>query len=104
MDVTPVQGKEDIHNRLVRLRQKRQKPVPIAVPVAIIRQSGGTTIAQDKATSQAFRMPSAAINTGCINFVLPLERIAPALIALAMVQGVSAFFSIPASARYPLTA
>ncbi len=72
--------------------------------IRAIRRCGGTTIAQDKETSEAFRMPGAAINTGCINFVLPLERIAPALIALAMVQGASAFFSLPPSARYPLVA
>ena len=47
------------------------------------------------------RLHAATIATGCINFILPLERIAPALVALTMVPGASAFFSLPASAHYP---
>ena len=68
-----------------------------------IRHSGGITIAQDKSTSSAFQMPHAAIDTGCVNFVLPIERIAPALIALAMMPGAAAFFTLPEFARYPLS-
>jgi two-component system chemotaxis response regulator CheB len=48
-----------------------------------IKQAGGTTIAQDKETSRFFGMPDAAIKTGCIDYILPLEKIARQLQILA---------------------
>ena len=39
----------------------------------------GTVIAQNEATCKFFGMPSAAIQTGCVDFTLPLDEIAPAL-------------------------
>jgi two-component system chemotaxis response regulator CheB len=47
-----------------------------------VRKMGGTTIAQDEHTSEFFGMPKAAIEAGAIDFVLPLEEIAPALASL----------------------
>ena len=47
---------------------------------------GGTTIAQDESTSEFFSMPRAAIATGAIDFVLPLNEIAPTLIKLLVGQ------------------
>jgi two-component system chemotaxis response regulator CheB len=47
--------------------------------IAAIKAAGGTTIAQDPATSEYGGMPAAAVRTGCVDHVLPLERIAPAL-------------------------
>ncbi len=35
----------------------------------------GTVIAQDLATSQDFSMPQTAIETGDVDFILPLEEI-----------------------------
>ena len=43
--------------------------------VEAIKKKGGVTIAQDKKTCVVFGMPSAAINTGCVDFVTPLESI-----------------------------
>jgi len=43
---------------------------------------GGWVIAQDEATSEFFAMPSAAIQTGAVDFILPLHQIAPKLILL----------------------
>jgi two-component system, chemotaxis family, protein-glutamate methylesterase/glutaminase len=50
--------------------------------VRAIKKMGGSVIAQDEATSEFFGMPGAAINTGCVDFVLPLEEIAGALLTL----------------------
>lgn len=48
-----------------------------------IRRAGGRTIAQDEGTSVVFGMPREAILLGAAEQVLPLEKIAPALTALA---------------------
>ena len=50
--------------------------------VRAVHQSGGTVLAQDAATSMFFGMPGAAIETGMVDFVLGLDEIGPALIAL----------------------
>ena len=50
--------------------------------VLAIKKSGGMVIAQDEATSEQFSMPKAAISTGKVDFVLPLEAIASTLISL----------------------
>jgi two-component system chemotaxis response regulator CheB len=47
--------------------------------VKAIKEMGGTVIAQDERSSQYFGMPGAAIHTGAVDFILPLEEIAPAL-------------------------
>src|SRR4029077_10284307 len=46
-----------------------------AMGVTAIKQRGGTVIAQDEASSEFFSMPSAAIRTGAVDFVLPLAEI-----------------------------
>jgi len=51
--------------------------------VRIIKEQGGKVIAQDRPTSQDFSMPETSINTGEVDFILPLNEIAPKLIALA---------------------
>ena len=51
--------------------------------VQIIKDKGGTVIAQDRPTSQDFSMPETSIETGDVDFILPLDRIAPKLIELA---------------------
>lgn len=48
-----------------------------------IRRAGGRTIAQDESTSVVFGMPREAILLGAAEQILPLEKIAPALGALA---------------------
>ncbi len=53
-----------------------------AVGVQAVKKTGGTVIAQDEATSEFYGMPSAAIATGCVDFVLPLEEIPGALMTL----------------------
>jgi two-component system, chemotaxis family, protein-glutamate methylesterase/glutaminase len=45
-----------------------------------IKKMGGRVIAQDEQTSDFFGMPQAAIRTGAVDMVLPLHRIAPAML------------------------
>jgi two-component system chemotaxis response regulator CheB len=47
-----------------------------------IKATGGIVIAQSEGSSEYFGMPGAAIKTGHVDFILPLEKIAPALISL----------------------
>jgi two-component system chemotaxis response regulator CheB len=50
--------------------------------VQIIKEKGGQVIAQDRPTSQDFSMPETSIKTGDVDFILPLDEIAPKLIEL----------------------
>ena len=50
--------------------------------VQIIKDKGGMVIAQDQPTSENFSMPETSIQTGDVDYILPLEEIAPMLIAL----------------------
>ena len=50
--------------------------------VQIIKEQGGKVIAQDRPTSQDFSMPETSIKTGDVDFILPLNEIAPKLIEL----------------------
>lgn len=50
--------------------------------VTAIKKRGGTVIVQDEATSEFFGMPSAAIRTGMVDFVLSLDEIPSALVTL----------------------
>jgi two-component system chemotaxis response regulator CheB len=45
-----------------------------------MKRAGALTIAQDEATSVVFGMPKAAIETGAVDMVLPLDRVAIRLI------------------------
>jgi two-component system, chemotaxis family, protein-glutamate methylesterase/glutaminase len=51
-----------------------------AVGAEAVKKAGGTVIAQDKATSQYSGMPQAAIDTGVVDRILPLDEIAPAIV------------------------
>jgi two-component system chemotaxis response regulator CheB len=53
-----------------------------AMGVQIISDLGGQVIAQDRPTSQNFSMPRSAIETGDVNFILPLDGIAAKLVEL----------------------
>jgi two-component system chemotaxis response regulator CheB len=50
--------------------------------VMAIKKMGGKVIVQDEDSAEFFGMPGAALETGIADMVLPLHRIAPALIAL----------------------
>lgn len=63
--------------------------------VRATKRHGGRVLAQDPATARAPGMPSSAIATGCVDFVLSPGRIAFALIALTMAPGGAELFSVP---------
>ena len=48
-----------------------------------IKRCGGSTIAQDEASSAVFGMNKAAIDTGCVDKVMPLDKIADEIIRMA---------------------
>jgi len=54
-----------------------------ATGVSAVHDRGGTVVAQDEGSSEFFGMPHAAIATGAVDVVLPLEEIAPKLVALS---------------------
>jgi two-component system chemotaxis response regulator CheB len=53
-----------------------------AMGVRAIKQMGGKAIAQDRTTSEFFSMPEAAIDTGSVDWVVPLQEIASVLTRL----------------------
>jgi two-component system chemotaxis response regulator CheB len=55
-----------------------------AMGVQAIKKMGGTVVAQDEHTAEFFGMPGAAIQGGNVDFVLPLDEIAPALMTLVI--------------------
>jgi two-component system chemotaxis response regulator CheB len=53
--------------------------------VQAIKKLGGTVIAQDVHTSEFFGMPGAAIQSGNVDFILPLDEIAGVLVRLVVI-------------------
>jgi two-component system chemotaxis response regulator CheB len=52
--------------------------------IQAIKKMGGTVIAQDQQTSEFFGMPGAAIQSGNVDFILPLDEIGAALVTLVV--------------------
>jgi two-component system, chemotaxis family, protein-glutamate methylesterase/glutaminase len=50
--------------------------------IGAIKRAGGCVIVQDSATSEHFGMPAASIATGSVDYVLPLDDIAPCVLRL----------------------
>jgi two-component system chemotaxis response regulator CheB len=63
--------------------------------VRAVKRRGGRVLAQEPETARAASMPASAVATGCVDFVLPLERIAPALTALTMAPGGAELLAVP---------
>jgi len=63
-----------------------------------IKWAGGMVLAQDQASSRAFAMPRAAIATGCVDLVLPIDVMGRAIVALVMVRGAAEFLRVPLQA------
>ncbi|TFV57431.1 chemotaxis protein CheB [Geodermatophilus sp. DF01-2] len=74
-----------------------------AAGVRAVRRAGGRVLAQDPADAEAPGMPSAALATGCVEHVVPLRLLAPALIAYAMAPGAADLLTVPVSPWARLT-
>jgi len=53
-----------------------------AMGVSAVKARGGTVLAQDPATAEFRGMPDAAVATGAVDFVLPLDEIAEVIVGL----------------------
>lgn len=63
--------------------------------VCEVKRRGGRVLVQDPTTAKAPGMPSSAVATGCVDFVLPLERIGAALVAICMAPGGAELLKVP---------
>jgi len=55
--------------------------------IAAIKRAGGTTIAQDPASAEYRIMPQAAIETGCVDLIVTLEKLGETISALIEQRG-----------------
>lgn len=53
-----------------------------AMGIRAVKKTGGTVIVQEPASSEFRGMPDAAEQTGRVDFILPLDQIAPAIMTL----------------------
>ena len=58
-----------------------------AVGARAVKRAGGRVIVQDPADAMAHGMPAAVLATGSVDLVVPLRRVAQALVALTMAPG-----------------
>jgi two-component system chemotaxis response regulator CheB len=66
-----------------------------------LKHAGGRVLVQDPHTAQCPEMPRAAMATGCVDFVLPLDQLAPAITALVMMPGAADHFQVPIASWAP---
>jgi two-component system chemotaxis response regulator CheB len=55
-----------------------------------VKEHGGMVIAQDRSTSESWGMPQSAIASGAVDYVLPLDAIAPAIAHIVRGEAVPA--------------
>lgn len=60
-----------------------------------VKRNGGRVLVQDPSTAEASSMPAHAIATGCADFVLPLQRLAAAVVALTTAPGGAELLTVP---------
>ncbi|BCA55979.1 chemotaxis protein CheB [Nitrospira sp. KM1] len=65
-----------------------------AVGSRFIKNADGRVLVQDRQTSYSFDMPHAAIETGAVDFILPLGQMASTITAMVTVKGVSDLFRV----------
>jgi two-component system chemotaxis response regulator CheB len=55
-----------------------------AMGIRAVKKMGGTVVVEDEKTAEFSGMPASAIQTKCVDFILPLDDISPALVTLVM--------------------
>gem|GEM_PF-6637655 len=72
-----------------------------------LKARGGRVLVEEPASAAEPGMPRAALATGCVDFALPADSLAAALVTLVRVPGAASIFQVPlppwASARADLT-
>jgi two-component system chemotaxis response regulator CheB len=63
--------------------------------VRAVKRNGGRVLVEDPSSARAGAMPSSALATGCVDFALPKDRIASALVALTLAPGGAELFAVP---------
>ena len=58
-----------------------------AAGIRAIKEAGGHTVVQDEETSPVFGIPKQAIETGCVDEVLPAERLVDGLLSILSREG-----------------
>lgn len=66
-----------------------------AAGVVALKRAGGRILAQNRATARCFIMPAATIATGCVDLVLPVHRLAHALVSLTAWPGAASLLWAP---------
>jgi two-component system chemotaxis response regulator CheB len=56
--------------------------------IAAIRRAGGVTVAQSPDTAEYRIMPQAAIDTGCVDHIVPLDKLGRTLSRLSLGHGI----------------
>jgi two-component system chemotaxis response regulator CheB len=72
--------------------------------VQIVKDHGGKVIAQDRPSSKDFSMPATSIETGDVDFILPLDKIASKLVELVSTGKKPTNSTLPAKKNPKLTA
>ena len=65
-----------------------------ALGAIMLKHLGGRVLVQDATSAAHFGMPSAAIDTGCVDFILRLDAMARTLMALVMAPAAAALFQV----------
>jgi two-component system chemotaxis response regulator CheB len=52
--------------------------------MVVVKQMGGFNIVQDRSTAAYFEMPQAAISTGKVDLILPVETISAHILSLVL--------------------
>lgn len=68
-----------------------------AAGAVALKRAGGRVLVQNRASARCYAMPAAALATGCVDLVLPVERIAPALVSLVLWPGAADLLRVPMS-------
>jgi two-component system chemotaxis response regulator CheB len=50
--------------------------------VPMVKKMGGVVIAQDETTAEVWGMPRSAIETGAVDFIVPLSQVASTVVSL----------------------